>query len=379
MWGDIAIAFMIAFLTAFMATPHTINLARRVGAVDTPKDARRINKITMPRLGGLAVIAGFFLSVIYLLITMTIENTIDLEQDNYINKLIAFVIGTLIIGIVCFIDDVKGVPAIIKLIAQIASALVVAKSGIIIDTLEVPYIYMSDFWDIFNLIITVLWIVGITNAMNLIDGLDGLSTGISLISCLSLLIIFSLNGSPLISIVLITALGGALCGFLPYNFNPAKTFIGDTGSNFLGYCLSIISILGIAKTYTAIVIVAPLLVLALPIFDTIWAIIRRIVHGKNLKAVFQPDTGHLHHKMLKKGFTQKQAVLIMYGISAIFGMFAIILLDSGIWKALSFAVIVIIIIACGYKEFFKQKLLNNDSEENLEQIMYDEKHIRHDK
>jgi UDP-N-acetylglucosamine 2-epimerase len=379
MWGDIAIAFMIAFLTAFMATPHTINLARRVGAVDTPKDARRINKITMPRLGGLAVIAGFFLSVIYLLITMTIENTIDLEQDNYINKLIAFVIGALIIGIVCFIDDVKGVPAIIKLIAQIASALVVAKSGIIIDTLEVPYIYMSDFWDIFNLIITVLWIVGITNAMNLIDGLDGLSTGISLISCLSLLIIFSLNGSPLISIVLITALGGALCGFLPYNFNPAKTFIGDTGSNFLGYCLSIISILGIAKTYTAIVIVAPLLVLALPIFDTIWAIIRRIVHGKNLKAVFQPDTGHLHHKMLKKGFTQKQAVLIMYGISAIFGMFAIILLDSGIWKALSFAVIVIIIIACGYKEFFKQKLLNNDSEENLEQIMYDEKHIRHDR
>ena len=379
MWGDIAIAFMIAFLTAFMATPHTINLARRVGAVDTPKDARRINKITMPRLGGLAVIAGFFLSVIYLLITMTIENTIDLEQDNYINKLIAFVIGALIIGIVCFIDDVKGVPAIIKLIAQIASALVVAKSGIIIDTLEVPYIYMSDFWDIFNLIITVLWIVGITNAMNLIDGLDGLSTGISLISCLSLLIIFSLNGSPLISIVLITALGGALCGFLPYNFNPAKTFIGDTGSNFLGYCISIISILGIAKTYTAIVIVAPLLVLALPIFDTIWAIIRRIVHGKNLKAVFQPDTGHLHHKMLKKGFTQKQAVLIMYGISAIFGMFAIILLDSGIWKALSFAVIVIIIIACGYKEFFKQKLLNNDSEENLEQIMYDEKHIRHDR
>ncbi len=379
MWGDIAIAFMIAFLTAFMATPHTINLARKVGAVDTPKDARRINKITMPRLGGLAVIAGFFLSVIYLLVTMSIENTINLEQDNYINKLIAFVIGALIIGIVCFIDDVKGVPAIVKLIAQIASALVVAKSGIIIDTLEVPYIYMSDFWDIFNLIITVLWIVGITNAMNLIDGLDGLSTGISLISCLSLLIIFSLNGSPLISIVLITALGGALCGFLPYNFNPAKTFIGDTGSNFLGYCLSIISILGIAKTYTAIVIVAPLLVLALPIFDTIWAIIRRIIHGKNLKAVFQPDTGHLHHKMLKKGFTQKQAVLIMYGISAIFGMFAIILLDSGIWKAISFAVIVIIIIACGYKEFFKQKLLNDDSEENLEQIMYDEKHIRHDR
>ena len=380
MWGDIAIAFMIAFLASFMATPHTIKIARKLGAVDTPKDDRRINKITMPRLGGLAVIFGFFLSIIYLLITLTIESKIDLMENDMIKKLIGFLIGALIIGVVCFFDDVKGVHAVIKLIAQIAAALVVVNSGIIIDTFEVPYIYMSDFWDVFNVIITVIWIVGITNALNLIDGLDGLSTGISIISCISLLIIFALNGSPLISIVLITALGGALCGFLPYNFNPAKTFIGDTGSNFLGYCLSIISILGIAKTYTAIVIVAPLLVLALPIFDTIWAIIRRVVKGKNLKAVFKPDTGHLHHKMLKKGFTQKQAVLILYGISATFGMFAIILLESGIWKAISFAIIIVIIIACGYKEFFKQKLLSTEqAEENLEQIMYDEKRIRHDK
>ena len=380
MWGDIAIAFMIAFLASFMATPHTIKIARKLGAVDTPKDDRRINKITMPRLGGLAVIFGFFLSIIYLLITLTIESKIDLMENDMIKKLIGFFIGALIIGVVCFFDDVKGVHAVIKLIAQIAAALVVVNSGIIIDTFEVPYIYMSDFWDVFNVIITVIWIVGITNALNLIDGLDGLSTGISIISCISLLIIFALNGSPLISIVLITALGGALCGFLPYNFNPAKTFIGDTGSNFLGYCLSIISILGIAKTYTAIVIVAPLLVLALPIFDTIWAIIRRVVKGKNLKAVFKPDTGHLHHKMLKKGFTQKQAVLILYGISATFGMFAIILLESGIWKAISFAIIIVIIIACGYKEFFKQKLLSTEeAEENLEQIMYDEKRIRHDK
>lgn len=381
MWGDIAIAFMIAFLASFMATPHTIKIARKLGAVDTPKDDRRINKVTMPRLGGLAVILGFFISVIYLLITLSIETKIDLMQNDMITKLIGFAAGALIIGITCFIDDVKGVHALVKLIAQIAAALVVVWSGIIIDTFEVPYIYKSNFWDAFNVIITVAWIVGITNALNLIDGLDGLSTGISIISCMSLLIIFALNGSPLISIVLITALGGALCGFLPYNFNPAKTFIGDTGSNFLGYCLSIISILGIAKKYTAIVIVAPLLVLALPIFDTIWAIIRRVAKGKNLKAVFEPDTGHLHHKMLKKGFTQKQAVLILYGISAIFGMFAIILVESGIWKAISFAILIIIIIACGYKEFFKQRLIGSliESEDNLNEIKYDEKKIRHDK
>ncbi len=378
MWGDIAIAFLIAFMTAFMATPHTINLAKKVGAVDTPQDARRINKITMPRLGGLAVIAGFFVSIIYLLIVMTVENKIDLYQDGYIDKIIGFVLGALIIGITCFIDDVKGVPALIKLIAQIIAALVVINFGIRIDNLDIPFINLDNATPLFYTILTLFWIVGITNAMNLIDGLDGLSTGVSLISCLSLLIIFSLNASPIISIVLITALGGALCGFLPYNFNPAKTFIGDTGSNFLGYCLSIISILGIAKTYTAIVIVAPIMVLALPIFDTVFAIIRRIIHGKSLKAIIEPDAGHLHHQMLKKGFTQKQAVLILYGLSAIFGMFAIILMDSGIWKALSFAIIIVVIIAMGYKEFFKQRLLEDVTEtdtENKEKLQNNEAEV----
>ncbi|MCR5186214.1 MAG: undecaprenyl/decaprenyl-phosphate alpha-N-acetylglucosaminyl 1-phosphate transferase [Clostridia bacterium] len=364
MWGDIIIAFTIAFMTAFMATPHTINLAKKIGAVDTPKDARRINKITMPRLGGLAVILGFFVSVAYLLIVMTIENKIDLVQDNYVTKIYGFTLGAFLIGIICFVDDIRGVPALIKLIFQIAAASVVIKSGIIIDNLDIPLFHFENFGETFYIILTVGWIVGITNAINLIDGLDGLSTGISIISCLSLLIIFSLNGSPLISILLITALGGSLCGFLPYNFNPAKTFIGDTGSNFLGYCLSIISILGIAKTYTAIVIVAPLIVLGLPLFDTLSSIVRRLIHGKSLKAIIQPDAGHLHHKMLRKGFSQKQAVLILYGISAILGMFAIILLESGIWKALSFMIIISIIIAMGYKEFFKQKLLVEDSKDN---------------
>ena len=368
MWGDIAIAFMIAFMTSFMMTPQTIKLARKLGAVDTPKDERRINKINMPRLGGLAVIAGFIISIVYLLIVMTIESNIDLTQDNYHTKLAGFVIGGLIISLVCFYDDIKGAKAIVKLIAQIIAAIVVVKSGLIIDSIDIPFFQIESENELFYQILTIGWIVGITNALNLIDGLDGLSTGISIISCLSLLIIFALNGSPLISIILITALCGSLVGFLPYNFNPAKTFIGDTGSNFLGYCLSIISILGIAKTYTAIVIVAPLIVLALPLFDTIFAIIRRLINGKSLKAIIEPDANHLHHKMLQKGFTQKQAVLILYGLSATFGMFAIILLESGIWKALSFALIIIVIIAMGYKEFFKQRLLSDTEEQHENQI-----------
>ena len=367
MWGDIAIAFVIAFITAFMMTPQTIKLARKLGAVDTPKDSRRINKVPMPRLGGLAVIAGFIVSVVYLLLVMAIEKNVDLNIKEYGQKLIGFVIGGMIIGIVCFIDDVRGVPAIVKLIFQIIAAVIVTQSGILIDSIKLPFLNIEGD-KIFSIFLTIGWIVGITNALNLIDGLDGLATGVSMISCLSLLIIFSLNGSPLISIVLITALGGALVGFLPYNFNPARTFMGDTGSNFLGYCLAIISILGIAKTYTAIVIIAPLIVLALPVFDTVFAIIRRVVKAKSLKAIVKPDANHLHHKMLKKGFTQKQTVLILYGISATFGMFAIVLMESGIWKALSFLLLVIAIIALGYKEFFKQKLIGADEEDIIEYV-----------
>lgn len=365
MWGDIAIAFTIAFLAAFMATPHTIKLAKKLGAVDSPKDERRINCVVMPRLGGLAVILGFIISIIYLLIAMTLENKIDLTVDNYNFKLLGFAAGGLLIALVCFIDDIKGLPALSKLVAQIAAAIIVVKSGIIIDNISIPFIKDLVANEIFSTILTIGWIVGITNAINLIDGLDGLSTGISLIACISLLIIFSLNGSPLVSIVLITALAGALCGFLPYNYNPARTFIGDVGSNFIGFCLSIISILGIAKTYTAIVIVAPLIVLALPVFDTVFAIIRRVIKGKSLKAIVTPDANHLHHKMLKMGFTQKQAVLILYAITAMLGVFAIILMDGGLIKAISFALMIFVIIAMGYKEFFKQRLLVGSQDDDI--------------
>ena len=294
---------------------------------------------------------------------MTIEGNIDLRQNNYHFKLLGFAIGGIIIGVTCFVDDVKGVPALGKLLAQIIAACVVVRFGIVIENINIPFMGKIGN-DIFYKILTVGWIIGVTNAINLIDGLDGLSTGITLISCVSLLIIFSLNGSPIMSIILITALAGALVGFLPFNFNPAKTFIGDTGSNFLGYCLSIISIIGIAKTYTAIVIVAPIIVLALPIFDTIFAIIRRIIQGHSLKAIVKPDANHLHHKMLKAGFTQKQSVLILYGITAILGIFVIIWMDSGIWKALSFAIMVVLIILAGYKEFFKQRLLDENDEDD---------------
>lgn len=244
----------------------------------------------------------------------------------------------------------------VKLLGQVLAAIVVVAFGVRIDEITPAFLPTNELKEAFSMILTIGWIVGVTNAINLIDGLDGLSAGISVISAVSLLIIFVLNGSPLVSILLITALAGALVGFLPFNFAPAKTFIGDTGSNFLGFSLSIISILGVAKTYTAAVIVLPLLAMGLPIFDTIWAIIRRLIKGKSIKAIFKADKGHLHHLIVARGFSQKQAVLILYGIGATFGLFAIIMLESGIWKALSFLLMVIVALGLGYKNFQAEKI-----------------------
>ena len=345
MWGDIAIAFLLAFITSFVMVPYTIKLAKKVGAIDYPSD-RRVNKRPIPRIGGIAVIIGFLVSAIYLVITMTIENNLILDdEENYRMKLLGFLLGIIVLSIFAYTDDVKSLKPWQKLIGQVLAAIIIYCFGIRIDTINEIVIH-----PVLSFILTVGWIVGITNAINLIDGLDGLSSGTSLISCISLLIIFATNNSPVISIILITALAGAISGFLPFNLNPAKTFIGDVGAQFLGFCLATISILGVAKTVTLVVLIAPILVLALPIFDTIFAIIRRIVKGKSLKAVFQADKGHLHHRLMKKGFSQKQAVAILYGASATLGMFAVILIDDGIWKALSFALIVIAIIAIGYKE-----------------------------
>ena len=352
MWGDIAIAFVLAFITSYVIVPYSMRLAKKVNAIDVPEE-RRINKVNMPRLGGLGIIAGFFVSMIYLIISIKLESKDTLDEYHW--KIIGLFLGLTIIAIVGFIDDCKGMKPLVKLLGQTIAAGVVMAFGITIGDFNIPvFDKIIELNGVMEYIITWFWIVGITNAINLTDGLDGLSSGITLIACVSLLIIFASNGSPVISIILITALAGGIVGFLPYNVNPAKTYMGDCGSNFLGFSIAIISILGIAKTYTIIVIIAPLIVLALPIFDTIFAIFRRIIKGKSLNAIFKPDSGHLHHRLMQLGYSQKEAVLILYGVATTLGMFAIILLESGIWKAVSFALLIIAIFAIGYKDLLKK-------------------------
>ena len=352
MWGDIAIAFVLALITSYVIVPYSMRLAKKVNAVDKPEE-RRINKVVMPRLGGLGIISGFFVSIIYLIISMELENQSVIQEYNF--KIIGLFLGLIVIALVGFIDDCIQLKPLVKLLGQTVAAGVVMAFGITIGDFNLPvFDRLIELNGVMEYIITWFWIVGITNAINLTDGLDGLSSGITLIACVSLLIIFAINGSPVISIILITALAGGIVGFLPYNVNPAKTYMGDCGSNFLGFSISIISILGIAKTYTIIVIIAPLIVLALPIFDTVFAVFRRIIKGKSFKAIFEPDNGHLHHRLMKLGYTQKEAVLILYAVATTLGMFAIILLESGIWKAVSFALLIIAIFALGYNDLLKR-------------------------
>ena len=356
MWGNIAIAFLLAFIVSYMATPYSIKIAEKIGAIDIPKDDRRMRKKSMPKLGGVAVITGFIISLIYLVMITYIEGSINLFDDNqYLKKLIGMGLGIIVIAITGILDDTKTLNPLQQFMGQLIAACIAVAFGIKIGNINIPFIAEMGLSETVSIIITIIWIVGITNAINFLDGLDGLSSGIAITSCVSLLIIFAINDSPMIAILVITSLIGALFGFLPFNFAPAKTFIGDTGSNFLGYLLSIISILGVAKTYTMAVIVLPMLALGLPIVDVTWAIIRRLVKGKSLKAIFMADKGHLHHRLVRKGFSQKQTVLIMYIISASFGVFAIIILESGIWKAVSFLLMVIAALALGYRTFITQK------------------------
>lgn len=359
MWGDIAITFLLAFVTAFVGTPYTIKLAHKVGAIDKPSK-RRINKVPVPRLGGIAIIVGFILSVTFVIISLLYEKKLFPNDSNkYIQKVIIFIFCVILLGIFAYIDDVKKLKAWQKLIVQILVAVILYFGEIKINQIG-TFILPEPI----SFILTMLWIVGIINSVNLIDGLDGLSSGTTLISSFFLLIIFATNGSSMISVMLITALAGGITGFLPYNLHPAKTFVGDVGSQFYGLALAVISILGTAKTATIVVLIAPIFVLGVPIFDTLFAIIRRVKNGKSIKAILQPDKGHIHHRLIGKGYNQKQAVAILYAIVTALGMFTIIFIYDGLEKAIAFGLVFGIVLWFGRKELkkYNSKLINSNIE-----------------
>lgn len=315
------IAFLLAFLLSFAATPLVKRLAVKVGAVDEPNE-RRINKTVMPRMGGLAIAFGFMVSTViaFLLGVSVWQRWLpDTDFGDYL-PLIGILVGALIITVMGVLDDVFQLPAKVKLLIQIVAAAVAVACSVRIDYIEIGGRYIN-FPFILDVIVTIGWIVAVTNAVNLIDGLDGLAAGVSSISSVAVLCIAVLASEMNVAI-LTAALAGACLGFLPYNLNPAKLFMGDTGSNFLGYVLATVSVVGFFKGYAIISFVIPFLILGLPIFDTGFAIIRRIV---NHKPIMEPDRGHLHHRLLDAGYSQKKAVGILYTICLILCVIAVVL------------------------------------------------------
>ena len=305
----VILALLAAACVCMAATPFMRRLALRLGAMDTPGESRRVHTTPIPRMGGLAIFLGFLAGVLpFASLPMPVRGIL---------------LGSLIIVALGAADDVVSLKPWIKLVFQCAAAAVAIGFGVRIQLLTNPRILgeVIPLGDL-SIPVTLVWIVGITNALNLIDGLDGLAAGVSGIGCASMLAVSLFLPQASDVSVLLGALGGACLGFLPFNRNPARIFMGDSGALLLGYILSTVSVLGLFKMYTAVTFAVPLLALALPLSDTLFAIARRLYHGEDpMKA----DRGHIHHRLLALGLNQKQAVAVLYAVSAIFGLAAVLL------------------------------------------------------
>jgi len=325
------LTFVVAFAFSFAATPIAYRLAFKIGAIDVPKDARRMHKKPIPRLGGIAIVFGFMVAICCF--------------GKMTRELAAMLVGAAIIFVMGIVDDCKDLPAKLKFGIQILAALVVMIGGNIrITVFTNPNIFSDSQYLVLpwwlSGITTIIWIVFITNAVNFIDGLDGLAAGVSAIMSVSLVFIAIRIGEFPVAVIGL-ALMGACFGFLPFNFNPAKIFMGDSGSTFLGFILSTLSIQGVFKSYAIISFAVPLLILGLPLFDAMFAMLRRIYHGKNPMSA---DRGHLHHRLIDTGFSQKQTVFILYAISIVLGITAVLLAEYGSMRALILLISVFVIV-----------------------------------
>ena len=350
--GTIIAAFAVAAVLSYFFTPPVKNFAHKVGAIDVPKDARRMHKKPIPRLGGLAIYGGFLCSI---LIFGQLDET-----------MLCVLLGAAIIVALGIFDDVLALGAKLKFVVQIVAAAIPVCIGDLQIGLftnlnplsDTPFVHLG----ILAVPATIIWIVGITNAVNLIDGLDGLAVGVSSIAAITMLAVALLTGNMPIAITM-AALAGACIGFMPYNLNPAKIFMGDTGSTFLGYMLATVSIMGLFKFYAVISFAVPFLILVLPIFDTANAIIRRVAAGRS---PMSPDRGHVHHKLIDMGFNQKQAVAILYAISATLGLTAVVLTSSGEVKAIVLLLAVLAAILVGACIIYGAEHWSKHASENKE-------------
>lgn len=317
-------SIIICFIAAIVLTPLVKKLAIKLGAVDKPNH-RKVHKKLMPRLGGLSIYVSFFIGFLLFL-----PSTAPFWP---------IVVGSTIILFVGIMDDLFQLSAKVKLIGQVISAMVPVFGGYSIEFITVPFGDKIEFGAA-SIPLTILWVVAITNAINLIDGLDGLAAGVSSIALLTISGLAISMGNFPIALISLMLLGSTL-GFLVYNFHPAKIFMGDTGSLFLGYMISVIAVIGLFKNVAIFSLMVPIIILAIPILDTLFAIIRRIIHKKPLSS---PDKSHLHHCIIKMGYTHRQTVILLYAMSGFFSLAGIILTRSAMWGSVIIIVLVLIMV-----------------------------------
>ena len=311
------VAFVLACLVSGLLTPVVRRFALRHRLFDDHVSARKIHGRPIPRLGGIAIAAGFYAPLLALLIEAS-----SVGGQFYANsrQAIAFLAGGIAICSLGLYDDIKGSGAGKKFLAQFAIAGALYWFGFRIDKIALPFVGVFSLGPL-SVVFTMVWIVGVINAMNLIDGLDGLAAGVGLFGLVTTFVLAATRSDP-IMMLFMASLGGATLGFLVYNFNPASIFMGDTGSMFLGYVLAVGSIQTNQKSSTAVAILIPIVALGLPIADTLLAMIRRAV---NHQPMFSADRAHIHHKLLDLGLSQKKAVLTLYGTSILLGAMALLL------------------------------------------------------
>lgn len=314
---------ILCFIASVLITPLVKKFALKFKITDKP-NYRKVHSTLMPRLGGLAIYISFLIGLL-----------IFTPQDPH---MIYLVIGSLIIIATGMLDDIYDIAPKYKLLGQILAAVVAIMGGFDLEFINLPFGGELQFGYL-TVPITILWIVGITNAINLIDGLDGLAAGVSSIALITVSFMAFLQGDLFVLTIAMMVLGSTL-GFLVYNFYPAKIFMGDTGALFLGYMIALLSLLGF-KNITFFSLVIPVIILGVPISDTFFAIIRRLINNKPLLA---PDQYHMHHRLLKSGFSHRQSVLLIYGIAVMFSLAAVIFSMSTVWGSLLLLVILIIAI-----------------------------------
>lgn len=317
-------AFAIAVAITALLTPVVRRLALAIGAVDAPT-ARRVHAIRIPRMGGIAIVIGFFVPVVGLFALDTQGARLLFAQPRIVGGL---VLGSLLIVGLGLCDDILGVGAKRKLTIQVLAASIAFASGLRIEAISLPWVGpIALGWLSFPA--TLFWFCAIVNALNLIDGLDGLAAGVAFFACITNVVVAFL-GHNVSTALLSSTLAGAILGFLFYNFNPARIFMGDSGSMFLGFVLAGISLLGSGtqKSPTLIAILVPVLALGLPLMDMLLAIVRRFLQRRS---IFAADRGHIHHRLLELGLTHRRAVLALYGISSLFTVLALVVHVGRSW------------------------------------------------